>query len=101
MQGWSGEGIDKFNQLCDFVVKDRRSTEGVKFEEAFKKHHEEELMIKKGGIYMGDCNNSDVDEDDEGQNPKNKMAKAYNHLQDLVEDSDSDGELEVMLARKD
>ena len=87
MQGWSNQGIDKFNQLCQFVIADRSSAEGQKFEMEFLEHQKAKLLLKKQQV------NCDVQEDDSdsigeggggGGNEGDQSRWAYNQLYDLV-----------------
>jgi hypothetical protein len=95
MQGWSNEGIVKFNALCRFVQEDRKSKEGKEFEQEFLKYNVKEAMEKKKPNVMDVENDSDQESDgeDEKENGDSSRAKraryAYNHL---LEESSSDDE---------
>jgi hypothetical protein len=90
MQGWSRQGIDKFNMLCDLVVKDRSGSQGPKFDEAFMEYHEMKLLADRGGQEEG----SDVEEDnDDGVNG---TLNAFHQLQEMENKSGGpDGVLEI------
>jgi hypothetical protein len=90
MQGWSRQGIDKFNILCDLVVKDRSGSQGPKFDAAFMKYHELKLLAERGGQEEG----SDVEEDED--NGVNGTINAFHQLQDMENNSGGpDGALEI------
>jgi hypothetical protein len=93
LQGWSSVGIDKFNQLCEMVKKDRTSAEGIEFEQDFLAYHEAEVLRKKGGSdEAAEDENESEDEDD--ASPVLRATAAYNHLQELLEiESDGDDDL--------
>jgi hypothetical protein len=93
MRGWSQEGINNFNHLCECVVKDRQSESGKRFETSFLKYHTNEQLRVKAGIGASDDYDSDT-EQMENSAPQNK---AFNQLKDMCEqqsDDEDDSECE-------
>ena len=91
LQGWTLEGIDKYNKLCEHVKKDRASEEGKLFEKEFLEYQKGECARKAKNEAEGE--DDDVDSDNEGDEnePKAKRVKeAYNHLKDDDETVDDD-----------
>ena len=81
MDGWSEDGIRKYNNLCTEAEQDRKSESGITFEKIFKdkeiKKREktgervfsEEIFIQPYNnlIYASDDDSSDEDDDDDDQ----------------------------------
>jgi hypothetical protein len=87
MKGWSQEGLVKYNRLCECVVQDRQSAEGIQFEKDFLKYHTDEMVrtrMEEGGGEEQDGNGSDA----EGGN----VEHAYNHLAEMCDGGDEDDE---------
>jgi hypothetical protein len=95
MQGWSQEGITKYNRLCDFVVQDRLSAAGIKFEKEFLKYHTDAVLRSK----MVDAAQLD-DEDNEEDESTNGVQQAYNHLEEMCnkndDESNDDGDMDLI-----
>jgi len=87
MQGWCHSGIATFNQLCGKVVEDRNSVKGKEFEVNFLQYHKDELVrMKAGNVGKG----SNEDGEEEGQGTVRQPIRAYNQLQEMLEDDESD-----------
>ena len=85
MQGWSTDGIEKFNKLCLFVIEDRKSEEGQQFENEFKEFNEKKAKEDKLGANEVDGDDELSSDDDAGGEPQPKRSKfAFNHLVDLA-----------------
>ena len=86
MQGWSSEGIDKFNNLCVSVMADRESEEGKMFEKEFLEYHEQKAKENKiKAQASGDEEEDSECEENGGDGPPTKRLKwAFNHLGDLA-----------------
>ena len=81
MDGWSEEGIRKYNKLCNIAEQDRKSETGSAFEKLFKdkemKKREEKgervfseedfIQPYNNLIYASDDDSSDEDDDDDDQ----------------------------------
>jgi Ran GTPase-activating protein (RanGAP) involved in mRNA processing and transport len=87
MQGWSQEGIKRFNDFCVFVKADRESKLGEEFEKAFLKFHQDEAVRKKAVRSSGE-DEEDDDDEEMGEEPKEM---AWNQMQELSEMNDDDG----------
>jgi hypothetical protein len=83
LQGWTEPGIEKFNELCMFVIEDRASDAGKRFEEEFLAFQVEKTMQEKNKL-LG----LEVDGENEGEEvcepPEKKIKFAFNHLEDLA-----------------
>ena len=87
MRRWSYEGINNFNQLCAFVVKDRESDHGKQFEIDFLKYQKDELLRTKAGIIGGSDDDAMEQTKDMDIGPPNP---AYNQLKDMCLEVGSD-----------
>ena len=81
MDGWSEEGIRKYNKLCSIAEQDRKSESGIAFEKLFKDEEmkkreetgervfceEDFLQPYNNLIYASDDDSSDEDDDDDDQ----------------------------------
>ena len=81
LQGWSLEGIDKYNKLCDHVKKDCESKEGKLFELEFRQYQVEAMKLRGLAIAEEEGNDSD-EEGNENEPAAKRQRKAFNHLED-------------------
>ena len=79
LQGWTREGINTFNKLCQDVMEDRASKEGKRFELEFKSYHAAEELKQKTKL---DVDESGSESDDEVEESTQRYV--FNHLKDLA-----------------
>jgi hypothetical protein len=83
MQGWTRDGIETFNKLCQEVVADRASADGKQFEIDFKAFQKVEALRRKTKLDVDGDSGSESDDDGEQEKDQNTQRYVFNHLQDL------------------
>jgi hypothetical protein len=85
LQGWTTEGIEKFNNLCLSVIEDRASKAGKTFETDFLAYQEEQAKKDKTKmLQMEEDDSIDGTGGDDNARPVKQMKYAFNHLKDLA-----------------
>ena len=78
-EGWSDDGIERFNELCSQVKSDRMSSEGQTFEKSFLNICCGKAKQRKQTINAMDNDDSQVDTDNNDQTSR-KRKSAFNEL---------------------
>jgi hypothetical protein len=92
MQGWSQEGIKRYNLLCEYVKQDRESAAGMLFEAEFLKYHQDE-MVRKKACLSSDGNEGDDDDEEMIETPMHQAFNQMKELSEMVDDNDGGAEM--------